>query len=220
MKVHINIAIFFFRKSQVCSNECSMWLDGRTNDASNTGNILHVISRWPPFAMLFRGKTIIVVNPRAWTISRAYILDVTGLSKRLSDFGPACLMYWFNNDISGNGTIARSLSGAMSNEKSCYESRWISDNNAQMFAEIGHLICSIQFAQEKRNHFIPLYRKMLPGLTGPIRYANVKIFLFIQWNLISPSFSNSDIKKRRERKINQRISKISFFIQFLKPVEL
>lgn len=130
---------------------------------------MHVIPPWPLFAILFRGKAVIVVNPRAWAISRTCILDVTGLSKHLPGFDPACLIILIQQWHIGNGndTIARSLSRAMPSEKSCHESRRISDNNAQMFAEIGHLIYSIWFAQEKTKIIVSSCIEQCSGLTGP-----------------------------------------------------
>lgn len=148
----------FFFLSQICSNECNT-VAGCINDSSNIDNIVQVISPWSLFAILFRGKAVNVVNPRAWAISR-----VTGLSKRLSGFGPACLIVliqqWHIGN--GNGTIARSLSGAILSEKLYYESRRISDNNAQMFRrnwpfDLFHSICT-----RKTKSFCPAVQGNIP----------------------------------------------------------
>lgn len=166
--------------------------------------ILAIFCTWylAPFAILFRGKAVIVVNPRAWAISRTCILDVTGLSKRLFRSELACLIILIQQWHIGNenGTIVRSLSGAMPSEKSCHESWRISDNNVQMFAEIGHLICSIRFEQEKRNHCVQLCRTMR-GINGT-RYVNVNIFSIYRTKFNFVKFRDSDVKKRKERKIN------------------
>jgi len=84
-----------------------------------------------------------------------------------------------------------------------------------MFAEIGHLICSIQFGQEKRNHFVQLWKYF--GLTRPIRYVNVNIFFIYKINFAKFPILTLKIGKREENKSVH--IKISFFVQFFVPIE-
>lgn len=132
--------------------------------------ILIIFCLIPLFVILFQGKAIINVNPRAqfWGVCS---LDVTGLSKCLFDFGSACLIIliqqWHIGN--GNGTITRSLSGAMSRETSYYESR----RTIMRRCPPKLAIWFVPFNLHKKNEIIlSSCTAKYSGLTGPIRYVN------------------------------------------------